>query len=306
MLDPDTWDPPGFVKGKMVGAGNGAGWVRFAKRHCGGRLVTHCWTSTKDKNGKVHKREKKHFVFDGSTHLDELNKRLRETVMLRRLKKDVLKDLPPKTRQLIILPRDADSDVIDKEHAAFVASGLDYSADLEKLSKASVEFQELAAARKAVGLAKVPAVVEHLSNCIANGIEAIVVFTHHKEVAWKIADEFLEYQPAVYTGDCTEAMRDLAVRRFQSGETPLFIGTIGAAGVGLTLTRASLGVFAEFQWKDMSQAEDRIHRITQLYPVLLQYLVFDWSVDINMLKLVWKKMKIVEKTLNEQPVSRAP
>jgi SWI/SNF-related matrix-associated actin-dependent regulator 1 of chromatin subfamily A len=34
MVNPETWDPPGFMKGKQLGAGEGAGFFRFAKRYC--------------------------------------------------------------------------------------------------------------------------------------------------------------------------------------------------------------------------------------------------------------------------------
>jgi len=107
-----------------------------------------------------------------------------------------------------------------------------------------------------------------------------------------------EWDPAIITGDTPDSVRDNAVRRFQSRETRLFIGSLGAAGVGLTLTAASHGVMVEFQWQDMRQAEDRIHRIGQHDGVLWQYLVYDWSVDANMLKMVWEKMAVVERALD--------
>jgi SWI/SNF-related matrix-associated actin-dependent regulator 1 of chromatin subfamily A len=289
MLDPEFWDPAGYWKGQPVGIGQGAGWMKFAKRYCGGRLVKHKWGSRLE------------FDANGSTHLDELNAKLKQSVMIRRLKSEVLKDLPPKRRQIYVIPQEDQNAIkaLETEHEAFVATGYDYECDIEVLQKASLDFAELAKARKDVGIRKIPYVCELISNTFEGGEEALVVLTHHKEVAWKIADEFRHLDPAVLTGDDSEVIRDKAVQRFQGGETPLFIGTIGAAGVGLTLTRASTGIMAELIWKDLSQAEDRLHRIGQTHPVLWIYPVFDWSVDANMIKLILKKMKIVRRALDQ-------
>jgi SWI/SNF-related matrix-associated actin-dependent regulator 1 of chromatin subfamily A len=287
MLDPETWDPPGYIAGQPVGLGEGAGWIRFAKRYCGGRLVK-------------HGRRGKHFEFDGSQNLAELNIKLKEKVMLRRLKRDVLKDLPEKRRQIVLLPRDnmAEVNALETEHDAFFQTGLDYETDLAMLNKASIDFEKLAEARKAVGLMKVPYITELIENTLASE-ECVVVLTQHKQVAYELSDRFFHLQPAVMTGDSSEVMRDQAVQRFQNGDTKLFIGTLGSAGVGITLTRACIGIMAEFQWKDMGQPEDRLHRYGQKNAVLWLYPVFDWSVDANMLKLVWKKMGIIEKALNQ-------
>ncbi len=85
---PTVWDPPGVVKGKAVGAGDGAGFFGFAKRYCGARQ-------------EQVSRDRLVWLFDGATNLAELQERLRATCMVRRLKSDVLAELPPKRRQVI-------------------------------------------------------------------------------------------------------------------------------------------------------------------------------------------------------------
>lgn len=296
MLDPETWDPAGYMRGMAVGVGEGAGWIRFAKLYCGAHIRT---VYRKGKNGKPV--QKKFFDFEGSTCLPELNERLyADGLVVRRLKKDVLKDLPEKRRKLVVLPQ-LDETLIQREHQAFAATGLDYGEDISVLHKASIEFEELSKARKEVGLSKVRSIVEYIEDCFENSpLSPLVVFCHHKEVAHKLADEFIQKQPAVITGDTPEALRHTAVQRFQLGDTLLFIGTSGAAGVGITLTASSHMIIAEPEWKDMSQVEDRIHRIGQKNSALIEVLVYDWSVDANMVKVIWRKMGIVEKAVNPQ------
>ena len=51
----------------------------------------------------------------GASNLEKLNRTMRERFMVRRDKKSVLKDLPPKTRELIILPKDKLDKVVRKE-----------------------------------------------------------------------------------------------------------------------------------------------------------------------------------------------
>ena len=96
-------------------------------------------------------------------------------------------------------------------------------------------------------------------------------------------------------------MRQAAVERFQRNPyARLFIGSIGAAAVGITLTASSHVIFGEVSWspKDMSQAEDRAHRIGQKECVQVDMLVFDGSLDANIMKKVVAKMKVADAALD--------
>jgi SWI/SNF-related matrix-associated actin-dependent regulator 1 of chromatin subfamily A len=84
ILDAKTWDPPGTIKrdGKRVkvGAGEGANFFSFAKRYCNAH--------------RVQRGRKTFWDFNGATNLGELNEWLKKTGMIRRLKRDVLTELP--------------------------------------------------------------------------------------------------------------------------------------------------------------------------------------------------------------------
>ena len=71
------------------------------------------------------------------------------------------------------------------------------------------------------------------------------------------------------TGETPVDERQAIVDRFQSGESKIFIGTIKAGGVGLTLTASSNVILNDRPWTpgDAEQAEDRIYRIGQTQSV---------------------------------------
>src|ERR1035437_825915 len=266
--------------------------------------------------------------FTGASNIEELNRVIRSTLMCRRLKKDVLKELPPKRRQIIELPSNGSSAAVKaemdqyNERMALIESLLakvelakvgenqeEYAQALDSLKEAQqMMFDQMAKARHDVGIQKLPYAIEHIKNSIEEGGK-IVVFAHHLDVIKAIAAEF--HGCAVVTGETSNKTylengketrhRMKEADRFQKDPKCLvFIGN-DAAGVGLTLTAASQMAIVEMAWTpgNLAQKEDRIHRITQVNPVLIQYLVIEGSVDALMAeKLVWK-LNVIDSALDK-------
>lgn len=284
-LDPERW-PSYFA---------------FAKRYCNAHI------------------EHGHWDFKGATRLDELQVKLRETIMVRRLKKDVLKELPPKIRQIIELENtefkpqmNAEAKVqgkwvpIIKELTARVAegdTGQEYAEVVKNLSDAKqTHFSEMSRVRHETALAKVPRVVEHIRTLLEEA-DKIVVFGHHRDVIEKIRYELQEFRPVVVTGKTPPKDRQAAVDRFQTDpSTRIYIGSILVAQ-GITLTAASVEVFAELDWVpgNMNQAEDRCHRIGQQDSVLVHHVVVDGSLDATLAKTLVRKQKVINKALDDNP-----
>ena len=82
----------------------------------------------------------------------------------------------------------------------------------------------------------------------------------------------------------------------------VFIGNIQAAGTGITLAPASsICLFAELSWvpAEISQCEDRLHRIGTMDSVTVQHLVLDGSLDAIMVKVIIKKQRILDAVLED-------
>ena len=284
---------------------------QFARRYCEG-------------HEEFVSKTKKVFKFDGASNLEELQERLRSTVMIRRLKIDVLKELPPKRRQIISLPpsdeakeliaeeldtwerKFGDDLALIKETMAMAEENHDdatYSAAVNKLQYIQrVAFVEMAAMRKKVAVIKIPSVISHLTSLFDEGVGKIICFAHHKEVIQRLYRKF-EDKAVVAYGETDQKMRQKAVDTFQdpNSRAKLFIGGITAMGVGITLTASSNVVFAELDWTPgtVNQAEDRAHRLGQEGSVLVQHLVLDGSLDARMVQMIVEKQEIADRALDK-------
>lgn len=212
-------------------------------------------------------------------------KRLMSPFTTRRLKKDVLKDLPEKYYTRVYVDLDA------KQRKAYDEMRKDMIAWLETIRGEEplvapvviaqlTRLQQLASAyvtlvgtdgptsgpsvRLTEPSSKVSALMDILED---NPDEPVVVFSRFKQliglVEHRLAKAGIEY--VRITGDDSDVDRRKAIADFQAGRVRVFLGTIGAGSEGITLTAASTVVFLDRDWTPArnAQAEDRLHRIGQ-------------------------------------------
>lgn len=232
------------------------------------------------------------FETSGHSNLDELNFRLRSTIMVRREKKEVLPQLPDKSYQIIPLEADKKS----KEICASL-SKLDIKQLEEKPELGSVG--EIAKLRHELALTKIDDCITHIQNVLEDK-QKLVVFAHHRTVIEKLAEALKEFCPVVFDGSTSMTNKNNAVESFQNDENcRIFIGQIQSAGVGITLTAADTVVFVESSWVpgEVEQAVDRCHRIGQKNNVLAQFLTVSGSVDEIMLHAIVKKKSVINRVM---------
>lgn len=280
-------------------------WWAFARRYCGLHKEEHDGRTT--------------WVANGSSHLSELQQRLRTTFMVRRLKHDVLKELPPKRRQLVVLGENVDwsqhpefrrwKEIYEREYEAALAriESAKTNEEYKKAIKAldafvGIAFTEMSEFRHKTALAKLPMCLQYLDDLLRSSPDNIVIFAHHKDVLQKLAQHFGEDAVLLY-GDTRMEDRGKAVKLFQEGHKRIFIGGLRAAGSGITLTRANTAVFVEIDWvpATMSQAEDRLCRIGQKKMVHVIHLVLNNTLDVNMSQKVIAKQNTIDKALDRLP-----
>ncbi|KAJ6422457.1 hypothetical protein OIU84_027422 [Salix udensis] len=224
----------------------------FAKTYCAVRVV--CTYEAKGFQD-----------FSKGIRLEELNVLLRQTVMIRRLKEHVLKQLPPKRRQIIrlLLKR---SDIISAKAAKNV-DGSDASGGCCRSKKLS--YQEL-------GIAKLSGFCEWLSihPLISDGVakldanhsaQKMIIFAHHLKVLDGVQEFVCEKGVGFVRidGNTLASDRQNAVSSFQSSDkVKIAIIGITAGGVRLDFSSAQNVVFLELPQSPslMLQAEDRAHR----------------------------------------------
>ena len=107
---------------------------------------------------------------------------------------------------------------------------------------------------------------------------------------------------AVLTGDTKQGDRAERIAGFQNGKYQVFAGTIAAGGVGITLTRASTVVFLDRAWSPSmnQQAEDRLHRIGQKNAVQVIDFMARSTIDLGRRQRIEQKWTWLKQLLGDK------
>ena len=257
-----------MLKSALLGS-----FTAFTKRHCDAHRGKFGWE------------------YRGATNLEELSDKLKQ-VMVRRLKNDVLDDLPSKRRQHV--PLELDPRALK-----------DLQTNLKALEGASEKF-EIAVLWSKLAMqtaeAKKGAAAEYVKDLVEGGTK-LLVFAHFLSVLDHLEQALTQSKVSFIRidGSVTASDRQAAVTRFQSDDTVrVAILSLRAAGQGLTLTAAATVVFAELDVTPglLLQAEDRVHRIGQTSAVNIHYLVGRGTLDERVWRMIERKLSVLGNTLN--------
>jgi hypothetical protein len=236
--------------------------------------------------------------FRGQLSEERLHWHLRRRCFVRRLKSDVLPQLPAKRHVVVPVTltnaaeyRLAEHDVIEWLRS----QPLDLS-ELNARIAATLRAERLAqlgTLQRLAARGKLAAALAWIEDFLASG-EPLVVFARHVEVQQAVLRRF----PAALhlLGADSLADRDAAIEAFQDRQGPtLIVGATRVAAQGITLTRASNVAFLELEWTPAihDQAEDRCHRIGQRDAVTAWYLLAADTIDETMARLIESKRAIV-------------
>ena len=305
-----------YVCLNLIDPGMFGSFTAFANRYC------------------VDKKKSRFANFNGASNVDELNTILRANYMVRRMKKDVMKDLPEKIKDVIVLSEDDLDAMVEKEKKTIehcqaqeeklkkevedLKALYNQNREYEALYKDKVKslrevrfknFSDISRVRKELAIKKAPYVVDFVKEMLESGDDdksKIVVFGHHTEVLDYIHKELKKYNPVIITGKTPGAERQNAISLFKDkNSTRVFVGSMGAAGTGVDGLQDNCNtiVFAELDWTPslVDQAESRLQRIGQKNTVWVYHIVADDSIDSRIIKLMMEKEAVSKEILDYKP-----
>jgi len=228
------------------------------------------------------------------TNKEELKERLQD-VMLRRTKREVLHELPGKSR--VIVPVEiplGDYRQARKEFTSWYKTN--------KIAGTSSILAKMTAMRQVVGMAKVDAVVS-LAKDILQGNEQVVIFCHHLSVVQSIKEALSDYRVGVIQGSVSAKDRSDICDMFQSGDMDVIIMTLAGAE-GIDLYSANNIIFAEREWVPAKeeQAEDRLNRIGQKNAVTCWYVTAKGTMDERLALVVQSKRDVFGAVMKQDEI----
>lgn len=249
--------------------------------------------------------------------------------VLRRLKSDVLTDLPDKQESVVYVTLDGEQrklydacaqnlrhellaqrkDAKNRKRGAAKkdVQGLkvDILAELMRLREVALE-PSLVYSNYDNGSSKTAAVIELVSEAVRSGKKALVFsqFTSYLDILKKHLDEEgLAYYEI--TGSTSKRTRIDLVNDFNENDVPVFLISLKAGGTGLNLIGASVVIHADPWWNAaaIEQATDRAHRIGQTDMVSVYKVIAKGTIEERILKLQQKKTELAESVVTKNSLS---
>jgi SWI/SNF-related matrix-associated actin-dependent regulator 1 of chromatin subfamily A len=257
-------------------------WLRYVQRYCNAYHNGYGWDTR------------------GSSNTDELHAISRDFV-IRRLKKEVMEELPDKIRQnFMVKPSVSDM----KGYKDLQSSWLDdYRLHKENhtLPKGFV-LNMLTDLRHNCGVIKARPAIEWVHEYVYSTGRPVVVYTHHKDVMQTVCDSVNDdLVLETISGADHSKKRAETIERFQNGSVDVLVCNILAANMGITLTKADTVLFVEREWVPATeeQAEDRVNRIGQdSQSVHAVYLCVANTIDERFAHIVSQKREVVKGILD--------
>ncbi len=264
----------------------------------------------------------------GSSNLEELDEKLRTTIMIRRRKDQVLKELPPKLRITVPMAlenlgeyEDESKDPIKKlallkkereewkhalsaltpaERAKYISEHAEQAAKAQKISGYLIDGIE--EVKQAAVRAKFAQCVKFILDLQESNGKVIVFLSHHEFID-RMTEELQKAKLSVgrIDGRVPAGARDRIKNDFQDGDTQMLVCGIRAASEGLTLTASHTVVFVEFDWNPSrhTQCEDRVHRMGQKIQPTMYYLYAAGTIEEDIARMIDSKRETVNAALGE-------
>ncbi|MGN0298395.1 MAG: SNF2 helicase associated domain-containing protein [Lachnospiraceae bacterium] len=237
---------------------------------------------------------------------------LAKPFILRRLKGDVLRDLPEKDEQVVMARLEG------TQNQLYAAAVMQLKDSLEKATEESFntgKLQVLAALTRLRQICCHPALClenydkesAKLDTCLGlieqaiDGGHRILLFSQFTSML-ELIEEELNQRNIAYcklTGATSKEERAMLVRKFQNENIPIFLISLKAGGTGLNLTAADIVIHYDPWWNvaAQNQATDRTHRIGQTRAVTVYKLIAKNTIEEKILQLQDRKKELADQIL---------
>ena len=238
--------------------------------------------------------------------------------VLRRLKKDVLKDLPDKLEETICARLENEQQELYKAHMQRLKMMLEHQSDEEFLHGKIMVLSELMKLRQLCcdpaliydgyngNSAKTDLCIEMIQAAAESG-HKILLFSQFTSMLNRLIQRLQKSGINYYllTGATPKDERQTLVERFQSDDTPVFCISLKAGGTGLNLTAADIVIHYDPWWNEavQNQATDRAHRIGQTNVVTVYKLIVQDTIEEKIQKLQEEKKALADELLSGSAIS---
>lgn len=249
--------------------------------------------------------------------MQRLQKMIRPFI-LRRLKKDVLTDLPDKLEENMYAKMEGEQQVLYDAHVKRMKLMLDKQSD-EEFKTAKIQIlSELTRLRQLCcdpsllyenykePSAKTDMCLDLIKNAVSGG-HKILLFSQFTTMLEHLQERLKEENISFYTltGATAKEKRIRLVEAFNKDDTSVFCISLKAGGTGLNLTAADIVIHYDPWWNIavQNQATDRAHRIGQKNVVSVYKLIMKGTIEENIMKLQEKKKELAQQVLSGEGMS---
>jgi SWI/SNF-related matrix-associated actin-dependent regulator 1 of chromatin subfamily A len=307
---------------KAIGHELGKNRSEFARRFCGGKLVVCIQDMVRGKRYMVDPVSVQKYYSDASrykilfryldesgvSNTQELHQLIAQSI-IRRKKKDIL-DLPEKIYDVVECELDSEW---KKEYEHAWDNYVDFVKNNPEMNEAKIknimltrQLVEIGKLKQVCSKSKVEKIVEDTMNAVEQ-YQKVIIFSQYIDTIEEISNALGKTGHVKFTGEMDDRAKQKAVDSFQQDPSvKVFIGSIKAAGVGITLTEASIVMFADLDWSPEinAQAEDRAHRMGQTGTVNVYYYIQTGTIDEDIMEILSQKKIISQALIDGQAIEQ--
>jgi SWI/SNF-related matrix-associated actin-dependent regulator 1 of chromatin subfamily A len=259
--------------------------LSFAEHHCDPRRRPWGWE------------------FKGATNIGELHETLKSTCMIRRRKEDVLKDLPPKVRQVIPIEIKDMKEYNDAQYDFLRWLKDNYGQSTSKRAKKAAAVTKIGYLLRLSAKLKARDTVGWINRFLEeNPEEKLVVFANHRKMISLLQRRIAAKHVAI-DGSVSKRDRHVAKETFiRKRDVRVLIGNMKAMGTGVDGLQevCNNACFTELWWRpgDHVQAEDRVYRIGTTKTAWIRYFVAGGTIEESLCQIIRDKQSVIHSVLD--------